>query len=71
MSRTRLQLLGENIKKYREQKGLKQTDIALGLDCSQEYICRVERGQKYLGLRKLFEIANILNVECSNLINFK
>ena len=68
---SRLKLLGENIKKYREIKNLRQIDIAVALDCSQEYICRVEKGQKYLSLRKLFELANILDVDCSQLINFK
>ena len=68
---SRLKLLCENIKKYREMKNLKQNEVAVALDCSQEYICRVERGQKYLSLRKLFEVANLLEVDCSKLMDFK
>ena len=68
---SRLKILGQNIKKYRELKKLKQVDIALALDCTYEYICRVERGQKYLSLRKLFELADILEVDIKDLMNFK
>lgn len=68
---SRLKNLGQNIKKYREEKKLRQVDIAIALDCTYEYICRVERGQKYLSLRKLFELADILEVEIKDLMNFK
>lgn len=68
---SRLNILGQNIKKYREAKMLRQLDIAIALNCTYEYICRVERGQKYLSLRKLFELADILEVEIKDLMNFK
>jgi len=68
---SRLELLGKNIRKYREAKGLKQVDIAVALDCSYEYICRVEKGQKFMSLRKLFQLADILEVDFCDLANFK
>lgn len=68
---SRQKLLGENIKKYREQKGWSQAFLAEKLDLSTEYICRVERGQKYMSLRKLFELADILEIEFCDLTNFK
>lgn len=68
---SRLNLLGLNIKKYREQKGLRQIDLAVALDCTGEYITRVERGQKYLSLRRLFVLADILEVDIKDLMNFK
>ena len=68
---SRLKLLGQNIKKYREMRKLRQQDIAIALDCSFEYICRVERGQKYLSLRRLFELADTLEVDVKDLMNFK
>jgi len=68
---SRLKKLGENIKKYREAKELKQIDLAIALGFSGEYICRVERGQKYMSLRKLFKLADILEVKLSDLINFE
>ena len=67
---SRLSLLGANIKKYREAKGLTQVNLAVKLGLSYEYICRVERGQKYMSLRKLFELADILDVKFSEITNF-
>ena len=68
---SRAKLLGLNIKKYREQKGLTQAELAEKLDFSWEYICRVERGQKFISLRKLFELATILEIKCSDLVDFE
>ncbi len=68
---SRLKLLGLNIKKCREAKGLSQANLAEKLGFSYEYVCRVERGQKYISLRKLFELADILEVDFCELTNFK
>ena len=68
---SRLKILGQNIKKYREEAGLSQLKLAEALDFSPEYICRVERGQKYISLRKLFQLADILNVDFKKLADFK
>lgn len=38
---------------------------------SREYITRVERGQKNISLKKLFAIADALEVDFCNLTNFK
>ena len=67
---SRLKNLGENIKKYREQQGLSQTNVAVKLGISYEFLGRVERGQKYMSLKKLFELADILNVKFKDLTNF-
>ena len=68
---SRLKLLGKNIKYYREQKGYTQNKLAEIVDLSREYIADVERGLKRISLKKLFEIADALDVDCSMLINFK
>lgn len=68
---SRIKLLGENIKRYRELKGLTQADLAERLDFSYEYVCRVERGQKYISLRKLFQIADIFEIGINKLIDFE
>jgi len=67
---SRLELLGHNIKKYRKKKQLTQRDLAVALDCTYEFICRVERGQMFMGLRRLFKLADILEVKISDLMNF-
>ncbi len=67
---SRLILLGKNIKKYRELKGLTQETLSEKLNLSREYIVRVENGQKFLSLRKIFETADILDVKVKNLFDF-
>lgn len=68
---SRLKLLGKNIKKYREKKGYTQTHLAIKLGLTYETICRVENGKSYISLKKLFEIADVLDVEFASLTNFK
>ncbi len=68
---SRKKILGNNIKKYREAKNLSQEALAEKLDLSKEYICRVERGQKYMSLRKLFELADVLDVEFRCIADFE
>ena len=67
---SRLKLLGKNIKLYREKQGMTQEILAEKVDLSREYIVRVESGVKRISLKKLFEIADVLKVKCSDLINF-
>lgn len=67
---SRLELLGQNIKKYRKTRHLTQRDLAVALDCTYEFICRVEQGQMFISLRRLFKLADILEVKVSDLINF-
>lgn len=67
---SRLKLLGKNIKKYREAKNLSQELLAEKTDLSREYITRIENGQKFVSLRKLFLLADVLKVKFSDLTNF-
>ena len=67
---SRLDCLGQNIKKYRKAKGLKQSEFALALDCTCEFISKTEHGKRYLSQRKLFELADILGVEVKDLMDF-
>ncbi len=67
---SRLKLLGNNIRKYRKAKNLKQRDLAIALDCSYEFICHIEHGNMAISLKKLFQIADILGVKMTNLIDF-
>ena len=68
---SRLINLGSNIKKYRQEKGLTQLNLAMQLELSHEYICRVEKGQKFMSLKKLFELADILDVSVKKLFDFE
>lgn len=67
---SRLKLLGKNIRKYREAKNFSQEILAEKADLSREYITRIENGQKFVSLKKLFLLADILGVKFSDLTNF-
>ena len=68
---SRLDKLGKNISKYRNAKGWSQEKLAEIVDLSREYVTRVEKGQKNISLKKLFAIADALEVDFCNLTNFK
>lgn len=67
---SRLLLLGQNIKKYRKEKKLSQNKLAEMIDLSREHLACVETGKEYISLRKLFLIADILEVPLSELVDF-
>ncbi len=68
---SRLEILGQNIAKFRKAKNLSQEKLAELVDLSREYITRVERGQKNISLKKLFAITDALEVNFYDLTNFK
>ncbi len=68
---SRLRNLGQNIAKYRKAKGWSQELLAGKVDLSREYIVRVENGQKNISLKKLFLIADVLEVDFCDLADFK
>ena len=68
---TRLQFLGKNIKEYRLQNNYSQEFLAEKCDLSREYISRIESGQKYVSLKKIFMIADILKVSINTLFDFE
>ncbi len=67
---SRLKYLGANIKKYRNQKGLSQNMLAEMCDLSREHLACIETGKEYISLRKLFLIADLLEVPIKDIINF-
>lgn len=68
---SRLKELRKNIARYRQAKGLSQEKLAEIVDLSREYVTRVENGQKNISLKKLFAIADALEVDFCLLTNFK
>ena len=68
---TRLQFLGKNIKKYRLQNNYSQEFLAEKCDLRREYISKIENGQKYVSLKKIFMIADILKVSINTLFDFE
>lgn len=68
---SRLEHLGQNIAKYRKTKQISQEKLAEMVDLSREYITRVEKGQKNISLKKLFAIADALEVGFNKLTDFE
>lgn len=68
---SRLEKLGKNIRKNRELKKFSQEFLAEKVNLSREYITRIENGQKFISLRKLFQLADVLEVKLSDLMNFE
>ena len=68
---SRLEQLGQNIAKYRKEKQFSQEKLAEIVDWSREHITRVENGQKNISLKKLFAIADALNIGFNKLTDFE
>lgn len=55
-------VIGRRIKKARLEQNLKQEELADKLDISVAFMSRVERGTSQINLKRLTQIAEILNV---------
>ena len=62
--------MGNNIKKFRKQKGLSQNELAEIVNFSREHLACIETGREYISLRKLFQIADSLDISLKELIDF-
>ena len=67
---SRLLKLGQNIKKFRKQKGLSQNELAEIVNFSREHLACIETGREYISRRKLFQIADSLDISLKELIDF-
>ena len=54
-------IIGRQLKMMREHRGMTQLDVANRIGSSQAYIAKLESGQGPVSLKRLYEIANILN----------
>jgi transcriptional regulator with XRE-family HTH domain len=62
--------ISENIKKFRELKGITRDQMAGDLEMSLSGYGKLERGEVDLTINKLFKISDILKVNVSQLMNF-
>lgn len=60
--------IGKNIRKYRQQKGLRQEDLAEKAGLSVNYIGMIERGDKIPALDTFITIVNALGVSADMLL---
>ena len=62
--------IGENIKKLRELKSFTRESIASNLKMSLSNYSKIERGEIDLTISRIHEIANVLEVDISQILNF-
>jgi len=62
--------LGKKIKHLREEKNLTQESLALSIDVDKSYIGRIERAERYVNIKVIIKIADVLEVEAKDLFNF-
>lgn len=61
-------IIAENIKKLRKSAKLSQEKMAENLNCSREFLSRVENKRERISLNMLFKIAALYNVSPSELL---
>ena len=61
-------LIGNNIKKYRKQAGLTQTQLGIQADLSRELVIQIEKALGAPSMLKLFMIADALKVPAAKLL---
>lgn len=61
-------VIGRRIKKARTDKNITQLELAEKLEFSVAYLSRVERGSSQINLKRLIQIAEILDVSPSYLL---
>jgi transcriptional regulator with XRE-family HTH domain len=60
--------IGENVRKFREELGLTQDDLAERCDLKKLSINQMEKGNQVLPLLRLYRIAKILRIEILDIL---
>lgn len=60
--------IGKNIRRYRQQRGMRQKELAERIHVSDQHISHIENGYTKLSLVSLVGIANALQVDCNTLL---
>lgn len=64
-----LKKLGENIARFRNEKGLSQDKLALDAEIGPRTVSRIEVGKVDVKFSTLLKIAKALNVSMKDLVN--
>lgn len=62
--------VGQSIRKLRELRNLTQEYVAIQLDMSQSAYCKVETGATQITLKRLTQIALVLDVQPEDILAF-
>ena len=55
--------LAQNLKFFRKKAKMSQIDLCVQINVTEEYISKIERGIRTPSLKRLFKIAEVLNIE--------
>jgi len=64
-----LKIIGENIKKLRENAGYNQQSIASFLSVDQSLICKIEKGERSISADMLEKLASLFGVSEDSIVN--
>ena len=67
MKKATLAILGQQIRRLREDKNLSQEEFAARADIDRAYYGGIERGERNVAALNLFKIADALSVEVGKL----
>ena len=62
-------IIGERLKKARQNKHLTQENLAEKLDVSVAFLSRIERGSSHINLKRLNQICDILDITEGQILN--
>ena len=62
-------LFRRNLKEFREELGLSQSELARRVGCTPGYICDLERGRRSPRIGTLAPLAEVLGVSPSSLVS--
>ena len=62
-------IIGERLKRARENKGLSQAKLASEIGFSIAFLSRIERGSSQISLKRLSEICDILGISEGSILN--
>ena len=62
-------IIGERLKKARNDKKLTQENLAEKLDVSIAFLSRIERGNSHISLKRLSQVCDILGVSEGYILN--
>lgn len=58
-----VELLGKNVRHYRQLRGMTQEELALSADMKRSYVSDMERGTRNPSVRALGRLAHALAIE--------
>ena len=64
-------IIGENIQRERQEKGLTQETFAELMNVSWSYVSKIESGVINLSLGKILQIADYLGSDVAKILNIK